>query len=133
MNNSREGSSRGGGIYVANGKPHNFGDNIIIKNNILWEKSNGSSGCIRDHSGEIKGKFIISHNLFPEGEPSDTYGNHPVVVPEVGFADPLNHDYRIGKNSPAAGKGDQLLIPPFDMDNRKRLDPDIGAFQVSVN
>jgi hypothetical protein len=128
VNNSREGSARGGGIYIANGKPHNFGDNIIIKNNILWEKSNGSARCIRDHAGEIIGKFIISHNLFPEGEPTDTFGDHPVVVPEVGFADPHNNNYRIGNNSPAAGKGDPTLISPFDMDDRKRLNPGIGAF-----
>jgi hypothetical protein len=130
VNNSRSGSARGGGIYIANGKPHNFGDNIIINNNILWEKTNGTSRCIRDHAGEIIGKFIISHNLFPKGEPSDSYGKHPLVVPEVGFEDPLNNNYRIGKYSPAAGKGDPAMISPFDIDNRKRINTDIGAFQV---
>jgi parallel beta-helix repeat protein len=107
VNNSRPGDSRGGGIYVVNGEPHNFGNEIYLTDNIIWERTNRVSRCIRDDAGIIS-KFNISGNVFPRGEPSDTYGEDPLVIPEIHFADPFNHDYRLKNSSPAAGKG---LIP----------------------
>jgi hypothetical protein len=104
VNNSRIGSYRGGGIYIVNGEPHNFGDHIVIENNIIWEKSNGFSRCIRDDAG-IAGKFTIMKNVFPEGEPTDLKGENPMIIPEIYFKDPFNHDYRLMKSSPAYGKG----------------------------
>ncbi len=131
VNNAQRNSTRGGGIYVVNGKSHNFGENIQIKNNILWEKTNDSSRCIRDDAGEIIKKFKISYNLFPEGEPTDVTGVFPVVVSEVHFANEFNHDYRLLKPSPAVGAGNAEGAPSFDFTNKPREDEriDIGAYQ----
>jgi parallel beta-helix repeat protein len=104
VNNSRPGDSRGGGIYIVNGEPHNFGDNIYITDNIIWEKTNAVSRCLRDDAG-ITGKFNISGNVFPRGEPTDTHGENPLVITEIHFEDPHNHDYRLLNSSPANGKG----------------------------
>ena len=104
VNNSRPEDSRGGGVYVVNGESHNFGDNIYITDNIIWENTNSVSRCIRDDAGIIK-KFKISGNVFPEDEPTDTYGDDPLVCTEIHFADPHNHDYRLRNSSPASGKG----------------------------
>jgi hypothetical protein len=132
VNNSQPGSPRGGGIYIANGEPHNFGNNILIKNNIIWEKTNEVSKCIRDTPGEIVKKFKITHNVFPEGEPTDAKGESPLIVSDINFADAYNHDYRLTKNSPAIEAGHPEEAPLFDLDMQIRKAesrPDIGAYK----
>jgi parallel beta-helix repeat protein len=104
VNNSRPNSSRGGGIYISNGERHNFGDHIYIVNNIIWEKTNSVSRCIRDDAGVID-KFNIRHNVFPSGEPTDAKGEYPVLAPEIQFIDPHNHDFRLVGTSPLINRG----------------------------
>jgi parallel beta-helix repeat protein len=114
VNNSRPNTSRGGGIYVSNGEPHNFGDHIYILNNIIWEKTNRISRCIRDDAGVID-KFNIRHNVFPSGEPTDAKGEHPVMASEIHFIDPYNHDFRLAGTSPLVNRGYESEIPLIDL------------------
>ncbi|TVR75074.1 MAG: hypothetical protein EA408_01130 [Marinilabiliales bacterium] len=131
VNNSRESTTRGGGIYIVNGESHNYGDNIHIVNNIIWERTNGFSRSLRDNAGVID-KFIISNNILRAGEPTDAEGKNAIIVTGIGFYDKFNHNYRLKPGSPAIGNGCEELVPLFDLDYIPRPQgrrPDIGAFE----
>lgn len=133
VNNSKPNVTRGGGIYVVNGNPHNFGDDITIKNNIIWEKTNDVSKCIWDYTGNIIEKFNISNNVFPKHEPSDYYGEQALIVTDVKFANPCIHNYKLTPGSPAIDSGTDDGAPEFDLTNtiRPQINGiDIGAYEM---
>jgi parallel beta-helix repeat protein len=133
VGNSRAGSDRGGGIYILNPEPDNFGNHIIIRNNIFSGNINENSKSVWDRysKGQSK-KFTIDHNLFIQGEPSDEFGDNPVIVDTPGFNDPGNADFSLKAGSPAINKGSQTNIPEMDFSGRARCignAPDIGAYE----
>lgn len=133
VGNSREGEERGGGIYILNPEPENFGDSIVIRNNLFYGNSNGISNSIWDRYRRGQGdKFIIDHNMFIEGEPSDYYGDQPVIAGSPGFTDPGNSDFTLKQNSAAIDAG--MLTGAPDTDIRGNHRPagarvDIGAYE----
>lgn len=137
VDNSPAGSDRGGGIYILNPEPENFGDHMIIRNNIFCGNINEYSKSIWDRysKGQLK-KFAIDHNMFITGEPSDEFGDHPVIIDDPGFRDPANADYLIRSGSPAIDKGSEYNIPATDYSDGTRLvgnATDIGASEFNAN
>ena len=136
VNNSRKGEDRGGGIYVLNPEPENFGDHIIIRNNIFSGNNNEISKSIWDRysKGQPK-KFIIDQNLFIQGESSDEFGTNPVIVDNPGFRDPGNADYSLLPGSPAIDRGSNDDIPETDFTGGNRISgktTDIGAYEFCL-
>ena len=77
-------------------------------------------------------KFIIDHNLFVEGEPSDYFGDDPVIVRDPGLVDPGAFDFSLQAGSPAIDAGSPLAAPATDILNHPRPTGggiDIGAFE----
>ena len=133
VGNARKGEDRGGGIYVLNPEPENFGDSIIIRNNLFAGNINEVSRSIWDRYGKGQpAKFIIDHNLFVEGEPSDYFGDDPVIVRDPGLVDPGAFDFSLQAGSPAIDAGSPLAAPATDILNHPRPTGggiDIGAFE----
>jgi hypothetical protein len=133
VGNARKGEDRGGGIYVLNPEPENFGDSIIIRNNLFAGNTNEVSKSIWDRYGKGQPeKFIIDHNLFVEGEPSDYYGLRPRMSGDPGFLDPKRFDYSLKATSAAIDAGSPIAAPETDILNHPRPSGggiDIGAFE----
>jgi parallel beta-helix repeat protein len=133
VDNSRMGIDRGGGIYILNPEPENFGNHLIIRNNIFCGNINENAKSIWDRysKGQLK-KFTIDHNMFINGESSDEFGDSAVIVDDPGFSDPVNADFSIKDGSPAIDRGSKSDIPEIDYTGRARCignAPDIGAFE----
>jgi parallel beta-helix repeat protein len=136
VNNSRIDSDRGGGIYILNPEPENFGNHMVIRNNIFYGNVIGNSKSIWDRysKGQLK-KFTIDHNLFKKGEPSDVFGDNPVIVEDPGFSDLRNDDFLIISGSPAIDKGSDVNAPETDISGKVRPIGnaiDIGACEYSI-
>lgn len=123
-----------GGIYIQNGGQSNYGNGLIIRNNIFWQNTVAAGAqTIRDEAG-VMSKFNIDHNLFKIGEPSETFGAAAVTVPEVKCVDLLNHDYHLRSDSPARDAGSSLGAPPKDFEGKPRpfgAGYDIGPYEFS--
>jgi hypothetical protein len=135
IDNARKGEERGGGIYIINLYPGNFGENISIRNNIFSGNVNEISKTLwnRRDNGLLE-KVTIDHNLFIAGEVSDTFGVSPLVVDSVGFRDPRYHDFSLTPLSEAIDAATPVEYPPFDLMDHPRPSgkgPDIGAFEFS--
>ena len=133
VGNARKGEDRGGSIYILNPGPENFGDSISIRNNLFAGNINEVSRSIWDRYGKGQpAKFIIDHNLFVEGEPSDYFGCHPRMAGDPGFLDPGRFDYALKPGSAAIDAGSPLTAPEMDLLGHPRPTDrgiDIGAFE----
>ena len=123
-----------GGIYIQNGGQSNYGNGLIIRNNIFWHNTIAEGAqTIRDEAGVLS-KFSLDHNLFKTGEPSETFGAAAVAVPEVKCVDLPNDDYHLRSDSPARDSGNSLGAPPKDFDGTLRpfgAGYDIGPYEFS--
>jgi parallel beta-helix repeat protein len=133
INNAREGSERGGGIYIINLNPWNIGENISICNNIFSGNINEISKTLWNRSvNGLFAKISIEYNLFITSEESDTFGRNPVIVNEVGFIDTRFFDFRLSQDSQAIDAGTTIEYPITDFNGVSRpagKGPDIGAFE----
>jgi parallel beta-helix repeat protein len=133
VGNAREGESRGGGIYILNPEPANFGDSIVIRNNIITGNINEISKNIWDRYGKGQAdKFIIDHNLFVEDEASDYFGEDPILTDDPGYVDHKDADYRLAPHSHAINTGSSAGAPSSDIRGYGRPQGgkvDIGAYE----
>jgi hypothetical protein len=77
-------------------------------------------------------KFVIEHNLFVEGEPSDFFGLHPRMATDPGLSDPGAFDFSLKPGSAAIDAGSPLAAPEMDLLGHPRPTGggiDIGAFE----
>jgi parallel beta-helix repeat protein len=135
VDNARKGEERGGGIYIINLNPWNFGENISIRNNLFSGNINEISKTLwnRRDNGLFE-NITIDHNLFISGEDSDTFGSNPLIVKVAGFRDPRGYDFRLTPVSEAINAGTITEYPRFDLMDHPRpfgTTPDIGAFEFS--
>jgi parallel beta-helix repeat protein len=133
VNNARKGDDRGGGIYIINLNPWNFGNNITIRNNIFSGNINELSKTLwnRLDNGLFE-KTYIENNLFITGEVSDIFGEDPLMVDEAGFRDLGHFDFRLSSDSKAIDAGTLIEYPHFDFKDHPRpvgKGPDIGAYE----
>jgi len=133
VGNSKKGESRGGGIYILNPEPANFGDSIVIRNNIITGNINEISKNIWDRYGKGQAdKFIIDHNLFVEDEASDYYGEDPIITDDPGFVDHKDADYHLAPYFHAIDAGSSTGAPSSDIRGYGRPQGekvDIGAYE----
>lgn len=133
VGNSRKGEDRGGGIYILNPEPENFGDSMVIRNNLFAGNANEMSKSIWDRYGKGQpDKFIIDHNLFVEGESSNYFGLYPLKVNDPGFSNPKEFDFSLKAGSAAIDAGSPSGAPEVDICNNPRPygeGIDIGAFE----
>jgi hypothetical protein len=120
-----------GGIYVINGTLSNFGTGNVIRNNIFWNNATlGGSKSIRDDA-HVTQSFIIDHNLYQQSEPSDIYGDFPVMSVVNPFVDESTRGYHLGSGSPSRNIGVAVPGVTGDLDGKARpaVLTDLGALQ----
>jgi parallel beta-helix repeat protein len=122
-----------GAVFFQDGTALNYGNDLIIRNNIFWENTAlEGARAIRDDI-RVSGRWAIDHNLFRKGEPTDTFGQDAVLTEDVKFVNAPNYNFRLLPNSPAIDAGSAANAPAVDYDGNRRdaTAVDIGAFEYS--
>jgi Right handed beta helix region len=129
-------NTNGWGMFYPFNHADSFSGKLVLRNNIFWAAPGGVSGAslINDHAG-VKGKWVIDHNAFPAGVPSDTLGSAAVTTSDIRFQNAGDGDFRLIPDSPAVHSGSAEDAPDVDIVGNVRPfgdGYDIGAYELSA-